>query len=364
MKAKNNRKKKKGHLLFGLTARALMLVAAAGLMASYLSMFVNPAKLWLATLAGLVFFPFFLLNVFLLVWAVVRRSRSVIIPFIVLVPAFFLAGRFIQTGGAGAKDGDVPVKMVSYNVGRFMQSSRLSGVKSSGECRDSIFSWLKKTDADVICLQEYYCESSDALKKAMKKNFPKYNCEYYINRQTKGLCGNVILSRFPVTGKGKFDFENSSNLAFYADVKMPTRTVRVYNCHFESYNISISRLSETWGRDTALVHEAEAKMRRSLSLRPKQVDEIMKSMKSSPVESVVVGDFNDNPISYTYQALRRSHKDSFVEAGKGLGGTFSLLWPFLRIDYILFPDDCRGTYHKVTRLKYSDHYPVTADVVF
>ena len=45
-------------------------MAAALLVMSYASAFVNPAKAWYMMLPGLFFFPFALLNVFLLVWAI------------------------------------------------------------------------------------------------------------------------------------------------------------------------------------------------------------------------------------------------------------------------------------------------------
>ena len=78
---------------FGLTNRVLLLVAALLLVVSYLSMVVNPAKLWLMSLAGLMFVPFLLLNIFLLVWAFMRRSKAFVIPLLAIIPAVF----FIHT---------------------------------------------------------------------------------------------------------------------------------------------------------------------------------------------------------------------------------------------------------------------------
>ena len=53
------------NIFFGLTNRVLLLLAALLLVLSYLSMVINPAKLWLMSIAGLMFVPFLLLNVFL-----------------------------------------------------------------------------------------------------------------------------------------------------------------------------------------------------------------------------------------------------------------------------------------------------------
>ena len=50
----------------------------------------------------------------------------------------------------------------------------------------------------------------------------------------------------------------------------------------------------------------------------------------------------------------------FEEAGIGTGYTFSKMRPFLRIDYILFPERFNAVGHTVLHRDYSDHYPVEA----
>ena len=88
-------------LIGGITNRVLMLIAAALLVLSYISAFVNPAGTWYLMLPGLLFFPLALLNVFLLVWAIARRSRAFLIPIVALLPTLFFAGRYFQTGNSG-----------------------------------------------------------------------------------------------------------------------------------------------------------------------------------------------------------------------------------------------------------------------
>jgi endonuclease/exonuclease/phosphatase family metal-dependent hydrolase len=115
-------------------------------------------------------------------------------------------------------------------------------------------------------------------------------------------------------------------------------------------------------RNDALFAEAGRKVKKSILLRPKQVNQVFDHIEASPMDAFICGDFNDNPMSYTYYRLTRGRKDSFMEAGSGFGSTFSFLWPMLRIDYILFPDFCEAAAHEVIRLPYSDHYPVVAEV--
>lgn len=361
-KGSGHKRKRKGNLLFGLTARFCMLMAAWALVLSYLALFVNPAKVWIMSVFGLLFPAFVLLNLFLLAWAVGRRSRSLVIPLLALIPTLFIFDRFINFGGGESEEGKSGVSVVSYNLGRFLQGKGEFSANAA-LCSSQALDYLRGTGADVICLQEFYCQNTRELDAQMKKYFPDYRYEYYVNTQTKGLCGNVTLSRLPIKGKGKFDFEDSSNLALYTDIDFPSGAVRVYNCHFESYNVSIPRIIKSFGKDPELVQETEGKFRHSLTLRPKQVDIIMQHVRNSPLQAMILGDFNDTPMSYTYQTLTRGRRDSYSDAGGLLGGTYSVLWPLLRIDYILPPESLKASMHKVDRVPYSDHYPIRTTLV-
>ena len=353
-------KKKKGfgRFLFGLTARTFMLMNAGVLVMSYLSMYVNPAKAWFMTIFGLLFLVFFMVNLFLLVWALRRHSGAVVIPLLALLPSVFLIGRYVQFSGRDEVSDDA-VTLVDYNVGKFVMHPDNARIGSDEACADSIFSFIRRTGADVVCLQEFHSPKGVDVKDFLAEYMPGYEVEYFTHVNGHGSYGNVILSRFPVLGRGKFDFEESSNMALYADLDIRGRVLRVYDCHFESYSLSLPRLVKAFtSREDGKVQEAEEKMRSSITRRPRQAGIVLEDIRNSPVESIVTGDFNDTPMSYTYQQLKRGRKDTFIEAGKGLGGTYSGLWPFIRIDYVLLPGQCEVLYHKVERKRFSDHFPI------
>ena len=358
-------KKKRGfgRILFGLTARTFMLMNAGVLILSYLSMFVNPAEAWFMTIFGLLFIVFFTVNLILLIWALRRHSGSFVIPLLALLPSLFLIGRYVQFKGKDeAPEGAVTI--IDYNVGKFTMHPEHARIANDEACEDSVFNFIRRTGADIVCLQEIHTPKGVEVRDYLSERLPGYDMEYYTNVNGHGSYGNVILSRFPVVDRGKFDFEESSNLAVYADLDINGRVIRVYNCHFESYSLSLPRLVKAFtSREDGKVQEAEEKMRTSITRRPQQVDAVLEDIRNSPVESIVTGDFNDTPISYTYQQLKQGKKDSFVEAGKGLGGTYSGLWPFIRIDYVLFPEDCDAVYHKVVRKPFSDHYPIVTRLI-
>ena len=343
----------------GITARTLMLLAAFLLFLTYASMVVNPAKAWYMTVLGLLFIPVALLNILLFFWALGRKSKSSMIPLLALLPAAIFIGRYFQfSSGAAEKSGDT-IKIVSYNVGHFLLGSKpaFKGGEGRKACMDSVVRFIRSTDADIVCLQEVDLDGEYDVGKFIKDHFPEYQSGYFMFINKEGAYGNVTLSRFPVTGKGRLQFEKSSNLAIYTDLKIGELTLRVYNCHFESYNISLANLVKSWNR-----RDTEEKMKRSITRRPVQVDQVMSDIEECPVEAVVAGDFNDNPISYTYFRLMKGRKDTFVEAGKGFGATYSALWPFIRIDYILYPSHYKAVSNRIPRLKCSDHYPVVAEI--
>lgn len=355
--------KKAGNRFFGITSRFLMLIVAALLALSYLSIVINPAKIWLVSLSGIFFVPLMTLNVILFIWALTRRSKSFMIPLLALIPSFFFIGRYVQFNSdeviQDSPSGEV-VKIMSWNVGRFAMYDHAGG---KSECMDSVISFIRSQDPDIICLQEFSLKDGRNVKDYLGRRFSGYNVEYYMFPDRGNSFGNVTLSRFPVKGKGKIRFDESANLAIYTDYKAGDRSFRVYNCHFESYNISLTGLVRALAkRDSTIMAETGTKMKRSITRRPKQVDKVFEDIENCPVESFVCGDFNDNPMSYTYFRMTRGRKDAFVEAGDGFGATYATLWPMLRIDYVLFPERYHAISHDIPRVGYSDHYPVITEI--
>lgn len=340
-----------------------MAIPAGLLLLSCLSVLVNPAKAWLLVPLEILFWPLLLANLFLAIWAVIRKSKAVFIPLAALIPAIFFLGRFIQVKG-GEETVNDSIKVVSYNVGRFRSYPKKFNSKA---CQDSVIRFLEHTDADIICLQEFYVLNGSAqvgtLMAALMKG---YNPTYYLYTGKKGRFGNLTLSKFPVKDKGHIDFDSSVNLAVWSDYKIHGETIRVYNCHLESYNISpVGIIEKMRGNyDKEVLEDTGRKMRRSIRYRASQVDRIFDEMDNSPVESIICGDFNDSPLSYTYHKTMRGHRDCFREAGRGIGATYPSSIPSVRLDYILIPRDMQAITYDSPAIRYSDHRPVVAEITF
>lgn len=345
---------KKRHWLSRLSFGTVSLVAAALLMLAYLSVIIDPAKAWFFTLFGLLYPLVLPLTLVLWVWALFRRSSMRGLLTLVLLPSLFFAGRYIRFTQR-EPEREASLKVVSYNVGLFAHGPQ--GMDRLA-LADSVSRYLRSLDADVICLQEFFLPSGHVPELWLATHFPGYRAEFYVRNGKSGHFGNLTLSRRRVTDRGKINFEHSTNMALWTDVKLDSATVRLYNCHFESYNISIPGLVKKDAVEA--MEETEQKMRRSIGERPKQVSAVLKDVVNAPVSSLVLGDFNDTPLSYTYFRLLRGRRDSFVRAGKGFGSTYSILWPLLHIDYILYPRELDAVTYAVEKVKYSDHYPIIA----
>lgn len=351
-KRKSKRKKDRpsGDVFF----KIILIICSLSLCLSYLSIFIDPAKFWLPMFFGLYYIPICTINLILLIVAAFRRKQSLLIPLIALLPSLFFADLFVKLGREEKSYKTDGNKVITYNVGRFRV-----GVKgeTSQQTTAHIVDFLNEEDPAIICLQEVSVVDTNSIIKYFHK-YP-YHSHYYF--KGRNYFGNLTLSKYPIIGSGTIRFDKSTNLCIWSDIKTTSGIVRVYNCHLESYSISFTALIKRFSKKGHFTDEFlkfHHKLRGTTKRRSSQVDILMQSVEESDYASIICGDFNDTPLSYTYHTLKSGHKDSFVEGGVGFSSTYSVLWPLLRIDYILAPEQYFIGKHRVTRIPFSDHYPV------
>jgi endonuclease/exonuclease/phosphatase family metal-dependent hydrolase len=166
---------------------------------------------------------------------------------------------------------------------------------------------------------------------------------------------------------GEIRFANTSNMVIFSDIKVNNdETIRVYNCHFQSYQIKPEEYTviESPGSGSNRlklreVFELGQKLISAFSIRAFQARKVAEHIKNCPYPIVVCGDFNDTPCSYTYRKVLGNMKDSFVESGFGISNTYHGILPSIRIDYILHSNQYHSHNYKRDRVIYSDHYPIS-----
>ncbi len=353
--------------MFGITFRFVLLAAAISLLLSYMSVYINPEKFSFPLFFGLYFIPILGINILLCLIAIVFKSRSAWIPIIILLPGVLYAERFYRIGNRDTVETEgIKLRMETYNVGMFQSSKK--GM-SRAETLNKIEGQIRKSGPDIVCLQEVFLEN----RKHVERIFPEYTYRTYHLYPAKNgkFFGNVTLSKYEIISEGVLDFPKSTNLSIYSDIVFFGDTVRVYNNHLESYNISftalVQKLSKDQKENTEMLKndivDVHSKVKGAVIRRSKQVNAIFGSISDSPYSTIVCGDFNDTPMSYSYYKLSHDKKDTFRDSGKGFSATFSHLWPLLRIDYIFIPKSYECVSHTTIKQSYSDHYPIIAEFV-
>jgi endonuclease/exonuclease/phosphatase family metal-dependent hydrolase len=331
---------------------------------SGLSVYVSPEKIWYFAFLGLIFPYILLINIiFLVFWAVIKK-RYFLISLVVILLSWNNLGKFIQLNLHKSKPppGKVIVKILSYNVRLFNYYNWLN-IKSAHE---NILAFIQKEKAGLVCLQEFLTLegsrfSEDTIEKMLYLN-PYFHIYYTNVASNKKSLGIATYSSYPIVNKGVIEFTGTPNASIYSDIKINDDTVRIYNCHLQStqlqkddyhsiiFNYNTRRLLE--------IKDISHRLKEAYLKRAIQVETLSRHVKNSPYPTMVCGDFNDTPVSYTYHKLRGKLKDAYLESGTGIGNTYFGNFPSFRIDYMLHSKSLNTMGFKTKKIRLSDHYPI------
>lgn len=147
----------------------------------------------------------------------------------------------------------------------------------------------------------------------------------------------------------------TANLLVHGD------TMRIVSVHLASYQLRNGDYDAVNSFDAGRIKGLVGKMRRSLSLRSEQSQLVQEQVATSKHPVIVVGDFNDIPLSHTYNTIRgKDLQDAFLQQSFGFGRTFSSLVRTLRIDYILPGRNFSIENFSIVRGKDFEHFPIMA----
>lgn len=338
------------------------LIAALALFFAYASVAINPEKIAFPAFFGLAYPYLLLVNIiFILIWAV-NFKKEVFISIIVIALGFNHFNNFIRFRNTEA--GNYDLSMMSYNIRLF------NHYDTDKNSEKAILDYLKSNNTDILCLQEFYLNGPVS---GILSNFAKPINENYkvhskfVHIKDKRHYGIATFTTFPVVGRGDILHPNSASLSIFTDIVIDADTFRIYNNHLQSFKLrgmERSLVEEIYANDQEgtmkELRDLSFSLKQGFARRARQAKVVKEHINSSPYPVIVCGDFNDTPISYSYRKIRRGLKDAFVESGGGAGFTYKGKYPPNRIDYILFDDRLISTGYNTDRIKYSDHYPITA----
>ncbi|WP_353133055.1 endonuclease/exonuclease/phosphatase family protein [Pseudopedobacter sp.] len=350
------------------------LIAVATLLLSYLATVISPEKYWHFAFLGLAY-PFILLAniLFIFFWALKRRWY-VFLSLCAIIVGFNNINRTIGIRKKTVQDhtrDSSSIKLMTYNIHHFKKL----GSEVDSNARNNILELINEEQPDVIALQEFLTRKKGKLKS--ENNILKIlNTKDYYFYGTSGndyeSMGIAIFSKLPIITHGnltKLDPKGANN-GLWIDVKKNGKIFRIYTVHLASIAFApvdyyyFNRISNMNTEDEDIKHGKKilSRLKSAFIRRAKQVDILKAYTDSCKTPYIIMGDFNDTPVSYCVTQISKGLKNTFIEKGQGIGRTYNGDFPNFQIDYILATQDFNIHTYKTVKKSYSDHYPVISEV--
>lgn len=260
-------------------------------------------------------------------------------------------------------------RVISWNVKGFNGNQASSTLKL--RTQDIAYS-IQKWNPDIICMQEYNTNDrpNDIANHAtyFNKNYPYnyFSKDLQITDKSYFL-GCIIFSKYPILHAKRIAYTNQESL-IYVDVLKGDDTIRVFTTHLASYRfkendfMTLEATANANSLDLSGKKGVIRKMRNAFVERAVQAQIVRKYLDESPYPTIITGDFNDVPSSYTYKTIKGNWTDSFLEKGFGIGATYMGISPTLRIDYILTNASWKTKGWESLDENLSDHHMIMADL--
>jgi endonuclease/exonuclease/phosphatase family metal-dependent hydrolase len=362
---------KKGIGLIGSILWLVNIVIATALLGAYLSAYVNPSITTVFAFLGLAY-PFLLVsNILFLLWWLIRGRKKLLLSLIVILIGYNPLITYVQImpGREAPKDSQV-IKLLSYNV-QNMAHSNIG--RRDDNIRNKIYGFIGSQSADIACIQEFSANSNNAdLVFGELKSLTHFEECFFTNynpKRSHRLDALVILSNLPYHNSGALSIPGDHhNFGIFIDIILGEDTIRVYNLHLKSIQFQhedyqfvedVAKGQTETGAFSEGSKSILRKLHNAYQVRAEQTAIVLESLDNCPYEVIICGDFNDTPLSYAYHKISSGLEDSFVNAGYGLGNTFSGKLPPIRIDFIFHPSKYKSYDFEVLKTQLSDHYPVS-----
>jgi len=360
---------------FLIFLKVISVFLISSLLLAYLSPFIHPKTIFFIPFFGLIYPILLTLNILILIVWIVLKSKWAFPVMATVLIGFPLHFRLYAFGSNSSEiENKKALTIMSYNVRLFdvYNPSMNQAIKS----RDKIFDFLIKEDVDVMCFQEFYHQdkptwfkTKDSLIEVL--NIVDYHFRGAHSKRHRKNFGISILSQYPMIGKGQVAFDSQSkndcNYCIYADILFNNDTVRIYNVHLQSIKIGYEMGEEYYENKSRNSFESlfQTVFNKLIDAYPKRADQairVVNHISKSPYPVVVCGDFNDTPLSYSYNQFNHNLIDAFRNCSKGIGSTYLGKIPAGRIDYIFHSEDLLSSNFKIQKEKLSDHKAIICDI--
>lgn len=322
---------------------------------------LNPVDHPVLSCVGMTFPIFLLINMAFLFFWLIFKFRLVWIPVLGYLLAHEPISIYMPLNLKTSTPPEDAIKLISYNVKVF------SGDNKYEQGFEKISEYLFDENPDIVCLQENVDSWRRYYFQTFKKKFAYNDTVHFYSGDIENAVG--IHTRFPIIRRERIPYKSNCNGSMAWYLKVDNDTLLVINNHFEATHLS--------KEDREMYREIikgdmkgnparkESKkllvtLAESSSKRAPQIEAVCRYVEEHrQYPTILCGDFNDNPISYSRYRMSQVLNDSFVETGKGLGLSFYQKGFYFRIDHIFHSDDITAYNCKVdNKIDASDHYPI------
>ena len=309
---------------------------------------------------------------FLFIWLIAKPILSLIsvATLVIAYPTILVLFAWHPGTPFSQQKKDNSLRIISFNVKEFNGNTpQPIGHKLRTE---DIAASIQKWDPDIICLQEYNTKElkNDIANHAtyfdQKYPYSFFSKDHQIN-EANYFAGNIIYSKYKILYAERVPFTNQESL-IYVDLLKGDDTIRVFTTHLASFKF---KQNDFEAIDDAADANKEAlkakygvmrKMKNAFMIRAVQASNIEAQLAKSPYPTIITGDFNDVPSSYTYKLIKGDMQDAFLAKGFGIGATYMNLSPTLRIDYIMADKNWQVKAWESLDENLSDHHMIMADL--
>lgn len=344
------------NIILSCAAMILSIVAVLGYFASV----TDPSITWYFSVISLVLAPILIVNLIFLIYFAVRRKWLIMLfPIVALGLNHSYITAVFQIKFSSPEETTNSIKIATFNVHAFSENRNIEN-----EVRN-IAEFLYEERIDIVCFQEFMYNKKLGVEDISRIfSFLPYHTEIKFNTYSDLIV--AIYSRFPIKAHKIVPFLDSNNRCLWADIDIDGKMVRIVNAHLQTTNVNQSRKEFSVISNNTISKEGKEaintftyRLKDNNIKRAQQSGIVEKLFHDTSYPTLVCGDFNDTPSSYTYNNLIRAGlKDGFRDAGSGYMYTYKKLMYLLRIDYILYSKGIEPINYYSPSTDFSDHKPV------
>ncbi len=279
-------------------------------------------------------------------WILKRNRKAWVFSLGILVFSYFTLGPFVKWFGGKTDINENNLSVMSFNVMGFNKNMWWSD-KTMGQ---RSINFLKDKKPDILSLQEF------DYSKIHNGDFDFYPYSYVDFEYYQKKVISAIYSKYPIVNSGSLGFSDTNNNGIYADVLYKNDTIRVYNVHLESLKIR----PKSFAKENS--DRLYNRLGESFSKQQEQAEIVKKNINACRYKKIVCADLNNTQFSNVYKEIKGDLKDTFNEAGSGIGRTYLFAKFSLRIDFILVDERMEIKTHHNFDQRISDHFPVMASI--